>query len=41
MSSDFETEKLKLVVDSQKKEIAYLKEIIELMKIKSGTNSEA
>ena len=40
MSSDFETEKLKLVVDSQKKEIAYLKEIIELMKTKSGTNSD-
>jgi transcriptional regulator with XRE-family HTH domain len=36
MSSDSETEKLNLVVDSQKKEIAYLKEIIELMRSKDN-----
>jgi transcriptional regulator with XRE-family HTH domain len=40
MSSDSEVEKLKLIVDSQKSEIGYLKEIIELMKTKSGANSE-
>lgn len=32
-----EVEKLKLIVDSQKSEIAYLKEIIELMKDKKPT----
>lgn len=36
MSSDSETEKMKLIIDAQKSEIAYLKEIIELMKSKDN-----
>jgi transcriptional regulator with XRE-family HTH domain len=34
--TDFEIQKLHLLVDQQVKEIAYLKEIIELMKVQRG-----